>query len=266
MEVISPLSMRPSVGSAGDRTVVERDSNVFIVPCQSELDIPALYLVHPLGQIKAQGQCNGAGGLLCLNRVLLAAGRGNGGQPSGTGGTYQSQTQQARGQSSKLVQIVHPFQSFVHCAVKPPVPNPDGLGPTAFTTPHYTGSAHQFQRKIGNIFIFVAVVQMNVNTHCFCGYLDDEKLFFPSAKLPRCKKLFHLCNNNCTNVCILLHLFAIYFLKIFFFPLLIFCPQTRGAIGLFYTSLYVMSFICYLAGSPGNHTRYFQYGRTAFKA
>ena len=142
---VESLDRNGQAVSAGGGTVVERDSNIFIVPCQNELDIPALYLVHPLGQIKAQGQCNGAGGLLCLNRVLLAAGRGNGGQPSGTGGTYQSQTQQARGQSSKLVQIVHPFQSFVHCAVKPPVPNPDGLGPTAFTMPHYTGSAHQFQ-------------------------------------------------------------------------------------------------------------------------
>ena len=73
---------------------------------------------------------------------------------------------------------------------------------------------------------------MNVITHRFYGYLGDEKLFFPSAQLPRCKKLFHLCNNNYTNVYILLHLFAIYFLKIFFFPLLIFCTQTRGAIGL----------------------------------
>ena len=75
---------------------------------------------------------------------------------------------------------------------------------------------------------------MNVNAHRFYGYLDGEKLFFPSAQLPRRKKLFHLCNNNCTNVYILLHLFAIYFLKIFFFPLLIFCTQTRGAIGLFF--------------------------------
>ena len=83
---------------------------------------------------------------------------------------------------------------------------------------------------------------MNVNTHRFYGYLDDEKLFFPSAQLPRCKKLFHLCNNNYTNVYILLHLFAIYFLKIFFFPLLIFVLKPGAQLGF----AFLYQFVCYV--------------------
>lgn len=108
---------------------------------------------------------------------------------------------------------------------------------------------------------------MNVNTHRFYGYLDDEKLFFPSAQLPRRKNYF-------IYVIIIAQMFTfcyIYLQFIFenlFPPSFDFLHLNQGCnwTFLFCTSLYVMSFIHYLAGSPGNHTRYFQYGRTSFKA